>query len=238
LYRDLRIALLFLLESVIRTRCSRFTSIALTLNLFFPCAFRVDCCLHALSAGLITAEQLLERFDLIQGDVERAFDAAVREPKVTSREALVNSNSAPLAPRSRTSAGGGGGNYSQCEYRSSPNAPLARPKRSVPFHHAPVSADTLSVAHGRDHPERIAEITRSTDNKGNEEEKGKSVDLNTMRKHMTRAYDELLSAHQDMVYIGEDVQHGGYYLVTEGLAAKHPLRCEHATSIGTRSVFS
>jgi pyruvate/2-oxoglutarate/acetoin dehydrogenase E1 component len=27
-----------------------------------------------------------------------------------------------------------------------------------------------------------------------------------------------------MVYIGEDVEHGGYYLVTEGLKAKYPLR--------------
>jgi hypothetical protein len=178
-----------------------------------------------LSAGLITAEQLLERFDVIQGDVERAFDAAVREPKVTSREALVSSNSAPLAPRSRTSVGAGGGDYSQCEYRSSPNAPLARSKRSVPCPHTALSADTLSVANGRDHREdldaKITEITQSTDDKRN------SFNLNTMRKHMTRAYDELLSAHQDIVYIGEDVQHGGYYLVTEGLAAKHPLRCAH-----------
>ena len=42
-----------------------------------------------------------------------------------------------------------------------------------------------------------------------------------MRKHMTRAYDELLTNQKDVIYIGEDVTHGGYYLVTEGLAAKH-----------------
>jgi 2-oxoisovalerate dehydrogenase E1 component len=42
-----------------------------------------------------------------------------------------------------------------------------------------------------------------------------------MRKHMTRVYDELLTEHKDVIYIGEDVSHGGYYLVTEGLAAKH-----------------
>ncbi len=45
-----------------------------------------------------------------------------------------------------------------------------------------------------------------------------------MRKHMTKIYDELLTAYPNMVYIGEDVIHGGYYLVTDGLAAKYPQR--------------
>ena len=30
-----------------------------------------------------------------------------------------------------------------------------------------------------------------------------------MRKHMTRCFDEILGKHESMVYIGEDVQHGG-----------------------------
>jgi pyruvate/2-oxoglutarate/acetoin dehydrogenase E1 component len=45
-----------------------------------------------------------------------------------------------------------------------------------------------------------------------------------MRKNMTRALDEFLSGSatrgSDVVYIGEDVEHGGYYLVTEGLKKK------------------
>jgi 2-oxoisovalerate dehydrogenase E1 component len=45
-----------------------------------------------------------------------------------------------------------------------------------------------------------------------------------MRKHMNRVYDEILKNQPDTIYIGEDVTHGGYYLVTEGLAAKHPNR--------------
>ena len=45
-----------------------------------------------------------------------------------------------------------------------------------------------------------------------------------MRKHMTRAYDELLTNTKDCVYLGEDVRHGGYYLVTDGLFRKHPMR--------------
>lgn len=35
-----------------------------------------------------------------------------------------------------------------------------------------------------------------------------------MRKHMTQALDEALQAYPQLVYIGEDVVHGGYYLVT------------------------
>ena len=45
-----------------------------------------------------------------------------------------------------------------------------------------------------------------------------------MRKHMTRVIDESLSDHPELVYIGEDVEHGGYYLVTDGLARKYPRR--------------
>ena len=45
-----------------------------------------------------------------------------------------------------------------------------------------------------------------------------------MRKHMTRVMDESLDRHEDVVYLGEDVEHGGYYLVTDGLAAKYKRR--------------
>ena len=45
-----------------------------------------------------------------------------------------------------------------------------------------------------------------------------------MRKHMTRVVDEVLASDKRVVYIGEDVEHGGYYLVTHGLAKKYPGR--------------
>jgi len=45
-----------------------------------------------------------------------------------------------------------------------------------------------------------------------------------MRRCMTRAVDELLSTRENAVYIGEDVEHGGYYRVTEGLRQKHGWR--------------
>ena len=45
-----------------------------------------------------------------------------------------------------------------------------------------------------------------------------------MRKHMTRVIEEVMREDDSVVYIGEDVRHGGYYVVTEGLAEKFPSR--------------
>ena len=45
-----------------------------------------------------------------------------------------------------------------------------------------------------------------------------------MRKHMTRVLTESLANDESVVYLGEDVVHGGYYVVTEGLAAQFPGR--------------
>lgn len=47
---------------------------------------------------------------------------------------------------------------------------------------------------------------------------------NVMRKHMTAVFDESLAKRPNLVYMGEDVIHGGYYLVTDGLAKKYPKR--------------
>jgi 2-oxoisovalerate dehydrogenase E1 component len=48
-----------------------------------------------------------------------------------------------------------------------------------------------------------------------------------MRKHMTKVFDDALAdARKDVVYIGEDVIHGGYYMVTDGLAKRYPLRVQ------------
>lgn len=45
-----------------------------------------------------------------------------------------------------------------------------------------------------------------------------------MRKLMTSSIAESLRDFPELVYLGEDVEHGGYYLVTEGLAQKFPGR--------------
>ena len=45
-----------------------------------------------------------------------------------------------------------------------------------------------------------------------------------MRKHMTSVIAETLDTYPSAVYLGEDVEHGGYYLVTDGLAKSYPNR--------------
>eukprot|EP00949_MAST-11_sp_MAST-11-sp1_P001366 g1366.t1 len=41
---------------------------------------------------------------------------------------------------------------------------------------------------------------------------------------MTRAFGEILEGNENAVYLGEDVEHGGYYLVTDGLREKFKSR--------------
>jgi 2-oxoisovalerate dehydrogenase E1 component len=45
-----------------------------------------------------------------------------------------------------------------------------------------------------------------------------------MRKHMNRVIAEVMEQDESVVYLGEDVRHGGYYVVTEGLAKQFPDR--------------
>mmetsp|Transcript_57551 Transcript_57551/g.115552 ORF Transcript_57551/g.115552 Transcript_57551/m.115552 type:complete len:473 (-) Transcript_57551:149-1567(-) len=45
-----------------------------------------------------------------------------------------------------------------------------------------------------------------------------------MRKMMTKCLEEVMRENRGLVYLGEDVEHGGYYLVTDGLAKKFPGR--------------
>mmetsp|Transcript_31006 Transcript_31006/g.47500 ORF Transcript_31006/g.47500 Transcript_31006/m.47500 type:complete len:849 (+) Transcript_31006:121-2667(+) len=64
-----------------------------------------------------------------------------------------------------------------------------------------------------------------------------------MRKHMTRVIEETLRDDPSVVYIGEDVEHGGYYLVTDGLAKKFPGRVrdfppDETTLLGAGMGFS
>ena len=65
----------------------------------------------------------------------------------------------------------------------------------------------------------------------------------TMRKHMTREIHATLENNADVVYIGEDVRHGGYYLVSDGLAKSFPTRVmdfppDETTLLGAAQGFS
>jgi hypothetical protein len=57
---------------------------------------------------------------------------------------------------------------------------------------------------------------------GSSSKKKKKTKTMVMRKMMTKCIDESLKLNPGMVYLGEDVEHGGYYLVTDGLAKKYP----------------
>lgn len=50
--------------------------------------------------------------------------------------------------------------------------------------------------------------------------------IHTMRENMNQVYHELLQLFPQTVYVGEDVRHGGYYLVTEGLHDKYGHRVQ------------
>lgn len=50
------------------------------------------------------------------------------------------------------------------------------------------------------------------------------IDRHVMRKSMNMVIDEILTDRPNAVYIGEDVEHGGYYLVTDKLKKKFPAR--------------
>jgi pyruvate/2-oxoglutarate/acetoin dehydrogenase E1 component len=60
---------------------------------------------------------------------------------------------------------------------------------------------------------------------------------------MTRVISETMTNNPKVVYIGEDVEHGGYYLVTDGLASKFPGRVidfppDETTLLGAAMGFS
>ena len=78
------------------------------------------------------------------------------------------------------------------------------------------SSNAVSVPLVLYHRDACADATKKTIKAQEKEEKP-----DVMRKLMTRFYDELLTEHSNAVYIGEDVTHGGYYLVTDGLRKKH-----------------
>jgi 2-oxoisovalerate dehydrogenase E1 component len=134
-------------------------------------------CSDAIADGVYTSEELLERFDSIQKSIENAFDIAVEEPKITSRDDLIATNSKPLV-------------------------------------HSDNKISNISI---------VRYLTNM--GKNNKEKKSKNNGIaDVMRKHMTKYYDEVLENQKDVIYIGEDVQHGGYYLVTDGLCNKYPGR--------------
>lgn len=132
-----------------------------------------DACAVALASNAYSQSELLSRWATIQEAVEKAFDIAVNEPKISSIDQLIADNSVALS--------------------RSASKPLSA-----------VRTVTLSSLSTAVNDPNVTAVDRP----------------DNMRKLMTRLYDELLTQDRTVVYIGEDVEHGGYYLVTDGLADK------------------
>ncbi len=150
-------------------------------------------CGAAVERGVFTMEELRDLFLSMQAAATEAFDLAVEEPKITSREALVAGNSKPLSPSPMSvSSSSSGGSASGDAVKWLVSRDLDTQLRLT----------GRVVVHGRggDALNTEVEVGKEVSDKERPE---------AMRKQMTRVFDELLSVHKDMVYIGEDVQHGG-----------------------------
>ncbi len=129
--------------------------------------FCKEFCSFAVSSGAISWSEINDEFQSIHGSIERAFNTAVNEPKIVSREQLVETNSAPAI----TAASSDPAVYSNCRDQGRGGA--------APGTKAPPS--------------------------------------DPMRKLMTSVFDEALGgqspAGNNVIYLGEDVRHGGYVIV-------------------------
>eukprot|EP00011_Vannellida_sp_DIVA3-517-6-12_P005003 CAMPEP_0114614132 /NCGR_PEP_ID=MMETSP0168-20121206/5492_1 /TAXON_ID=95228 ORGANISM="Vannella sp., Strain DIVA3 517/6/12" /NCGR_SAMPLE_ID=MMETSP0168 /ASSEMBLY_ACC=CAM_ASM_000044 /LENGTH=776 /DNA_ID=CAMNT_0001825163 /DNA_START=60 /DNA_END=2390 /DNA_ORIENTATION=- len=136
---------------------------------------------QAVDLGVASYDDLYQEYVDLEKKVEAAFQEAANEAKIVSRDALLASNSQPIAPLPKDSVR---------VSRSSMHLDLATNEASAPFDRAEPKEQQPTV----------------------------------MRKNMNRVMEETLQDFPESVYIGEDVVHGGYYLVTDGLAEKFPHR--------------
>lgn len=136
---------------------------------------------QAVDLGVATWKELYDEYVSIEQKVEAAFQVAVNEEKINSREALIASNSQPMAPLEEGS--------------------VRVAKTSMAF-------DPITNEASMKFNRRSPKLDYPT----------------TMRKNMNRVIEEVLADKPNVVYIGEDVVHGGYYLVTDDLAKKFPNR--------------
>ena len=137
----------------------------------------LDMISDAVDVGIHTPLSLEKTYLEMLEMVESSFAMALTEPKLSSRDDLINSNSAPLVSV---------GNGDENQDTKHTLRPLLYTKEAV--------------------------------------DKSIIKSCAIMRKHMTKIYGEILQHNANAIYIGEDVEHGGYYLVTEDLVKKYPNR--------------
>ena len=143
--------------------------------------------------------KLRDRYHQLQEWTKEAFEIAMNEPKVTLDD-MMERVTMPLVPLPSTSL-----------TSSSSSSQSSNKARKDYEHVTTINTATNSSLMVRD----VEDEKANNDGSVTQEEKPQ-----VLRKQMTRVLDEIMSEDPSVVYLGEDVIHGGYYLVTEGLATK------------------
>ena len=138
--------------------------------------------------------KLRDRYHQLQEWTKEAFEIAMNEPKVTLDD-MMERVTMPLIPLPSTSISSSSRSNTTTDYE----------------HVTTMNTVTNSSLMVRD----VEDEKTSNDATVAQDEKPQ-----VLRKQMTRVLDEIMSNDPSVVYLGEDVIHGGYYLVTEGLATK------------------
>ena len=132
-----------------------------------PLLYCLEFCKTAVASGSMEWTDIQSDFQSIQTAIEKSFETAANEPKITSNAALIESNSAPVQNNSSTT-----------------------------------KPDTWDYSNNRENM-YLAQ----------KESGKKSPTGEVMRKLMTTLYEEALGgrtpAGEHVVYVGEDVRHGG-----------------------------
>jgi 2-oxoisovalerate dehydrogenase E1 component len=160
-------------------------------------------CLDAVRLGVAPSlEALRETMRETRELVKAAFACAAEEPKITSREAMMEIVSQPLAPLP-------------------PPLPVAAPAPAAAGEGAKQKKPkTAKRAVMRKHMTQVFGEALALDERVVYVGEGASDRFVCVLIFFFLLFADTLFCCSPVVYVGEDVEHGGYYLVTDGLAKK------------------
>ncbi|CAE8647022.1 unnamed protein product, partial [Polarella glacialis] len=177
-------------------------------------------CARALEEGVFGSwDELAERFEHISNVARDAFLAAAAEPRISERRETfsvalaVNSKNNKNNNNNSSTNNNNNNNDKISINNSNNNSTNNNDNHNNRNHNNNVSAPLRPSA-------PPAPLLRPSPFEPGPGRRG------IMRKHMNRVIRETLESVPEAVYMGEDVRHGGYYLVTEGLAADFPSRVQ------------
>ena len=167
----------------------------------------LDLSKEVVNAGLMTSAEVHARFVALEASVKAAFEAAIQEPKITAREEIQSRTSAKLIPLPAASV----------------LFPIPAQDTAAAAPHGGTSAASSSKKKGNARPAVVEDAALPP--RVEVAQKGiLGPTARVMRVNMNGVFAEALATNPKVVYIGEDVTHGGYYIVTDGLQTKFPYR--------------